>query len=183
MRRSVTTTVEVLLVALDAGVILAPSLVLAGAAQTGGLPDSHGLDLVGASAVIASVHAGVVWRRLRREVDEAGRVVDVWIAALDSVVVLAIGATLLLLLILGGFAEQHAALVNQGWPVLGLWIGVQALAVAIGEVSGRAVFRWLEPRSPGPPSGSPRRRGGRRSRPRGSPAAGAGRSGPTPGAA
>ena len=180
MRRSVTTTVEVLLTAFDAGVILAPSLVLAGAAQSGGLPDSHGIDLVVVSALIASVHAGVVWRRLRREVDEAGRIVDVWIAALDSIVVLGFGTTLLLLLILGGFAEQHAALVNQGWPVLGLWIGVQALAVAIAEVSGRAVFRWLEPRSTDPPSRRPRPRGGRRSRPPGTPAADVGRRGPAP---
>lgn len=148
MRRTVVTSGEVLVTALDAAVILAPSLVLFGAADKGGLADSHGLDLLIASGLLAAGHAAIIWRRLRREVREAGRLADVWIATLDSIVVLALGVTLLLLLVLGGFADQHAVLVNEGWPVVALWIGVQVVAIAIAELSGRAIFRWLEPRRP-----------------------------------
>lgn len=136
----------VLLAAADFAVILAPAVVLSVTARQGGLPRSHGRDLLVVSALIGLVHAKVVLDRLRDEVTHAGRLVDVWIAAFDSLVVLALGATGLLLAILGGFAEQHAALLNEGWPVLLLWIGIQLLAVAIAEISGRAIFRWLEPR-------------------------------------
>lgn len=134
------------LAATDFAVILAPSVVLLVTARQGGLPRSHGRDLLVVSAIIGLVHAKVVLDRLRDEVTHAGRLGDVWIAAFDSLVVLALGATGLLLVILGGFAEQHAALLNEGWPVLLLWVGIQLLAVAIAEVSGRAIFRWLEPR-------------------------------------
>lgn len=136
----------VVLAAVDFGVIVAPSVVLSVTARQGGLPGSHGRDLLVASGIIGLVHAKVVLDRLRDEVTHAGRLADVWIAAFDSLVVLALGATLLLLAVLGGFAEQHAALLNEGWPVLLLWVGILLVAVAIAEVSGRAVFRWLEPR-------------------------------------
>jgi hypothetical protein len=130
----------------DYVVVLAPSLVLAGAAHQGGLPDSHGIDLVVASAIIGAVHAVVVWNRLNDETRHAHRIVDVWISEFDSLVVLALGATMLLVAVLGGFAEQHAVLVNNGWPVIVLWFGVQSAAVVISEITGRVVFWWLEER-------------------------------------
>lgn len=128
-------------------VVLAPSLVLAGEAHQGGLPRSQGFDLVAASALIGTVHGAIVWRRLRDETRHAHRVVDVWISAFDALVVLAFGATVLLVIVLGGFAEQHSTLVNDGWPVIALWSGVQVSAVLISELTGRAVFWWLEERS------------------------------------
>ena len=128
-------------------VVIAPSVVLALTARQGGLPDTQGLDLVGASALIGAVHAVIVWNRLRDDTRHAHRIVDVWISEFDSLVVLALGATMLLVIVLGGFAEQHAALVNNGWPVVALWTGVQITAVAISEVIGRLIFRWLEERA------------------------------------
>ena len=129
----------------DAAVIMAPSIVLAVSARQGGLPGSHGLDLVAASLVIAVVDGVIAYGRLRGETRVAERRADVWIAALDSLVVLALGATLLMIAILGGFAEEHATIINEGWPVLALWVGVLLVAVTLAEVTGRVVFRWLEP--------------------------------------
>lgn len=129
---------------LDGAVLLAPSVVLALAAHKGGIPGHEGLDLVLASGVIAVGHGVVAARRLVDERRLATRAADAWIAALDALVVLALAATLLLIVVLGGFAEHHGVLVNQGWPVLALWIGIQLGAVALAEVTGRVVFRWLE---------------------------------------
>lgn len=127
-------------------VVIAPSLVLAGTARQGGLPRSNGLDLVAASTLIGAAHAVIVWNRLRDETRHAHRIGDVWISEFDSLVVLAFGATMLVVVVLGGLAEQHAVLVNNGWPVLALWVGVLLTAVLISEVSGRLIFRWLEER-------------------------------------
>lgn len=137
---------------IDFVVILAPSFVLAGTARQGGLPDSQGDDLMVASALIGAVHGVIVWTRLRDETRHAHRIIDVWISEFDSLVVLALGATMLLVIVLGGFAEQHAVLVNNGWPVIALWTGVQVTAVALSELSGRVVFRWLEPSTRPPPA-------------------------------
>jgi hypothetical protein len=128
-------------------VVMAPAVVLAAAAQQGGLPDSHGLDLLVASAILGAIHAVIVWRRLRDETRHAHRVVDVWISEFDALVVLALGATMLLVIVLGGLAEQHAVLVNNGWPVIALWAGVQLTAIAISELTGRLLFWWLEDRA------------------------------------
>lgn len=130
--------------AVDLAVIMAPSAALAVAAKKGGLSGSHGVDLLLASAAVGFLHAGVAFRRLTDETRVAARRLDVWIAAFDALVVLALGATLLLVIVLGGFAEQHAVLVNRGWAVVWLWIGVQLTAVAVAEVTGRWVFAWLE---------------------------------------
>jgi Kef-type K+ transport system membrane component KefB len=135
----------------DVAVLLAPSIVLADAAQKGGLTGAHGIDLVIASAVVGLLHAGVAYRRLVDENRLAARRVDVWIAAVDSLVVLALAATLLLIAVLGGFAAQHAVVVNRGWPVVWLWVGVQLGAVVIAELTGRTVFRWLEAAAPPAP--------------------------------
>ena len=59
--------------------------------------------------------------------------------------VLALSSSLLVLGVLEHFAVEHAAIANRGIPVVGLWFGLQLLAVAMAEVTGRAVFWWLEP--------------------------------------
>ena len=73
---------------------------------------------------------------------------DMWIAAFDSLVVLAFGATILLVAILYRFADEHASLVDRGYPVVVLWVGVQLVAIAAAEGTGRFVFWWLEPHEP-----------------------------------
>jgi hypothetical protein len=131
--------------ALDLMVIVAPSAVIALAARQGGLPGVHGLDLVIASTVLGAAHAWFVSARLRRELRHGARVNDEIIATFNSLVVLALGATGLFILILGGFAPEHAALINRGWPTLGLWIGVTLAAVLLAEITRSRILRWLEP--------------------------------------
>lgn len=144
-RKSGVRAVLVVFAALDLMVIAAPSVVIALAARKGGLPGAHGLDLVIASTVLGAAHAWFVSARLRRELRHGARVNDEIIAALNSLVVLALGATGLFILVLGGFAPQHAALINRGWPTLGLWIGVTFAAVLLAEVARSQILRWLEP--------------------------------------
>lgn len=148
-RRTTHRVGSVVFAAIDFLVVIAPSVVLAVNARQGGLPQSRGFDLVIASALIGSIHAAVVWSRLRDETRHAHRVIDVWISEFDSLVVLALGATVLLVIVLGGFTEQHAVMVNNGWPVLWLWSGVQVTAVVISELTGRLLFWWLEERAEG----------------------------------
>jgi hypothetical protein len=126
-------------------VIMAPALAIELAGDRGGLGDTEGLDLLGASALIATVHAIVAARRLRNEERMAVRRADVWIASLDALVVLALATTLLVLVGLVSFPDEHAALANRGYPVVLLWAGLQIVAVVLAEVAGRLVFRWLEP--------------------------------------
>lgn len=130
--------------AVDIAVLMAPSLVLAVTAEKGGLPGSHGIDLVIASGVVGLLHGAIAFSRLVDEGRVAARRLDVWLAAFDALVVLALGVTLLLIVVLGGFADAHAVLVNRGWAVVWLWIGVLLAAVALAEICGRLVFRWLE---------------------------------------
>ena len=82
-------------------VIMAPALAIEFAGDRGGLGDTEGLDLLSASAVIATIHAIVAARRLRDEERMAVRRADVWIASIDALVVLALGTTLLWLYVLG----------------------------------------------------------------------------------
>jgi hypothetical protein len=126
-------------------VIMAPSLAVKLAAQRGGMGSNEGLDLVIASAVIATPHAVIAARRLRLEDRTAVRHLDTWIAGIDALVVLALATTALVLTVLLGFAEEHAILANRGFPIVALWIGIQLVAVGLAEVAGRLVFRWLEP--------------------------------------
>ena len=70
---------------------------------------------------------------------------DIFIAAIDALVVLAFSTTMLVLVVLAVFADEHAAIANRGFPVVVLWIGVQLVAVALAEATGRFVFWWLEP--------------------------------------
>ena len=129
----------------DLAVIVAPSVAIKQAADRGGMGDTPGVDLVIGSLIIGSVHAVIAGRRLQSEERIALRRLDMWIAALNAIVVLGLLATLLLVAILRGFAEEHSSLANRNYPVLALWMGVQVLAVVCAEATGRFVFWWLEP--------------------------------------
>ena len=135
--------------AIDFAAIMAPSLYVTVAADQGGLGETEGVDLIVASAVIGLVHAVFAWRRLPDEERVAVRRADLWIAAVDALVVLGLASTLLLIAILYGFAGEHASLADEGFPVVGLWAGIQIGAVVLAELTGRFVFWWLEPHEPG----------------------------------
>jgi hypothetical protein len=143
-RRAAAEAAAVAYALVDVAVIMAPALVLSSSSYRSGVSGTPGLDLVLASAVVGAGHAVVAWARLRAEVRVAARRLDVWIASIDALVVLAVGVTLLMVMILEGFAGEHALLINEGWPVLGLWLGVLLLAVGVSELTGRLLFRWLE---------------------------------------
>ena len=134
--------------AIDFTVILAPALAVKLASDRGGMGDAEGVDLIVASTILGLVHAALAWVRLRSEKRIAVRRADMWIAALDALVVLAFGATMLLVAIFYGFADEHASLVDRGYPVVVLWVGVQLVAIAAAEGTGRIVFWWLEPHDP-----------------------------------
>ena len=130
--------------AVDFAAIMAPAVYLKVTADRAGLGD-QGVDLLWASTVIGAVHAVLAWSRLRSEKRIARRRADLWIAAIDALVVLALGATLLLIAVLHGFADEHASLADRGYPVVVLWIGIQLVAVTAAEATGWFVFWWLEP--------------------------------------
>lgn len=131
--------------AVDFAVILAPALAVKIAAERGGLGGAQGLDLIVASCVLGAAHAAVAWSRFLFEERTAVRRADMWIAAVDALVVLALGATVMLVAVLYGFSEEHASLADRGYPVVALWVGIQLAAIAIAEATGRFVFWWLEP--------------------------------------
>jgi hypothetical protein len=133
--------------AVDFAVLVAPAVAFKLASDRGGLGDAKGLDLIVASTLIGAVHAIVAGARLRAEEHTAVRRADMWIAAVDALVVLAFAATLLPAVVLWGFADEHASIAHDGYPVVALWVGVQLVAVALAEIVGRAVFWWLEPRT------------------------------------
>lgn len=130
---------------IDFAVILAPAVAVKMAADRGGMGDAEGVDLIIASAVLGLVHAFFAWKRLQHEEHVAVRRADMWISAVDALAVLALGATVLLLAILYGFADEHASVADRGYPVVVLWTGVQVVAVVLAELTGRFVFWWLEP--------------------------------------
>jgi len=134
--------------AIDFTVILTPALAVKLASDRGGMGDAEGVDLIVASTILGIAHAALAWARLRSEKRIAVRRADMWIAAVDSLVVLTFGATMLLVAILYRFADEHASLVDRGYPVVVLWVGVQLLAIAAAEGTGRFVFWWLEPHDP-----------------------------------
>lgn len=125
--------------------LAAPAVMLAVAADKGGLPYAHGLDLVGASLVIGAASGSIVWRRLRREQQARVMFASVLIAEFDALVVLALLSTGLLIVLLGGLAPEHAAIVNNGWPIVLVWVATQLSAVGLTELIRSAVLRWLEP--------------------------------------
>ena len=130
---------------IDFLVVLAPALAVKAAADRGGMGDTQGIDLLLASGALGVVHAVIAGARLRSEERTVVRRPDMWIAAFDALVVLALAATILPVVVLWGFADEHASLANHGHPVVALWLGVQVVAVVLAEVTGRFVFWWLEP--------------------------------------
>jgi hypothetical protein len=131
--------------AVDFLVILAPALAVKVASDRGGMGDTDGLDLLMASAALGAVHALIAGARLRSEERTVVRRPDMWIAAADALVVLMLGATMLPVVVLWGFADEHASIADGGHPVVALWLGVQLVAVVLAEITGRVVFWWLEP--------------------------------------
>jgi hypothetical protein len=149
MRRELTDRIAPPIYAVvDFAVIVAPALAVKLAAERGGMGDAEGVDLILASAVLGAAHAVVARSRLRSEERIAVRRADMWIAAVDALVVLALGATVLLVAVLYGFSDEHASLADRGYPVVALWTGLQLVAIAVAEATGRFVFWWLEPHEP-----------------------------------
>ena len=149
MRRSAAFVGVAIFSALHVLVLAGPATVLAMTADKGGLTSLHGFDLVGISLVIGAAHAYIVEHRLVPELREVDVRLDAFLAAFNALVVLALVTTGLLVGLLGGFARQHAAMLNDGWPVVGLWTLVLLGAVAAAELVRSLVLRWLEPRHEG----------------------------------
>lgn len=127
------------------GAVLAPALAVRWAVFRSDIGGVAGGDLVAASAIVGAGHATIAWTRLRCEKRTAARRSHIWIASLNALVVLALSASLLVLAVLEHFANEHAAIANRGVPVVALWTGLQLVAVALAEMTGRLVFWWLEP--------------------------------------
>lgn len=127
------------------GAVLAPALAVRWAVLRSGISGVAGRDLVAASVLVGAGHAAVAWTRLCCETRTAARRSDIWIASLNALVVLALSASLLVLGVLASFADEHARFANFGMPVVALWAGLQLVAVALAEATGRLVFWWLEP--------------------------------------
>jgi hypothetical protein len=125
--------------------VLAPALAVRWAVFRSDIGGVAGRDIVAASVLVGAGHAAVAWTRLRCEKRTAARRSHIWIASLNALVVLALSASLLVLGVLVLFADEHAAIANRGLPVVVLWGGLQLVAVALAEMTGRLVFWWLEP--------------------------------------
>jgi hypothetical protein len=144
-RRTIDRLVATVYAAACFGAVLAPALAVRWAVFRSDIGGIAGRDVVAASVLVGGGHAAVAWIRLRSEERTALRRSHIWIASLNALVVLALGASLLVLGVLAAFADEHAAVANQGLPVVALWAGLQLLAVALAEATGRLVFWWLEP--------------------------------------
>ena len=112
-------------------------------------------DILAASAAAGAAYVVLAWRRLRDEQRIAARRLHLWIASLNALVVLALSASVLLLLVLYWFPDEHASLANRGFPVFLLWAGVQGVAILLAEATARFVFWWLEPHGPSTPGPGP----------------------------
>jgi hypothetical protein len=144
-RRTVDRLVAAVYAAACFGAVLAPALAVRWAVFRSDIGGVAGRDIVAASVLVGAGHASVAWTRLRCEERTAARRSHIWIASLNALVVLALSASLLVLCVLERFAEAHAAIANHGLPVVVLWAGLQLIAVALAEATGRIVFWWLEP--------------------------------------
>jgi hypothetical protein len=144
-RRTIDRLVATVYAAACFGAVLAPALAVRWAVFRSDIGGIAGRDVVAASVLVGGGHAAVAWIRLRSEERTALRRSHIWIASLNALVVLALSASLLVLGVLAVFADEHAAVANQGLPVVALWAGLQLLAVALAEATGRLVFWWLEP--------------------------------------
>jgi hypothetical protein len=130
---------------LSAGVLLSPAIAVTLSSEHGGMREAADADLLFASGAIGVALAVLSMTRLRSEENTVVRRPDMWIAALDSLVVLMFFATLLPLVVLWGFPDEHATMAQRGYPVVALWAGVQVIAILLAEATGRFVFWWLEP--------------------------------------
>lgn len=125
-------------------VVVAPALVLQGAAARGGIaPSLQAFDLVVVSFVVGLGYAVVAHRRLRRQSGETRFQANTWIAAVHALVVLALLASALLAVVLHGLGIFRAPLAEEETPLLLLWALVHLAAMAVAEGVERAVFRWL----------------------------------------
>ena len=138
----------VLYALVDAAVIIFPAVAVRATGQRVGIEGEYDADLLVASVIIGSVHAVIAWRRLVDEERAAERAVDVWIASIDALVVLAFCSTFLITAVLLGFTGVHALLAQRGAPVVLLWSGMAVVSVVLAEITGHLVYRWLEPRHP-----------------------------------
>lgn len=143
MRRHAEHIAAVLLAVGHLGALVAPAAILAATADKGGLPGLGGYDLLVASTVVGLVHAGVVGARLQRARREVG-LTNALLAGIDGLLVVALLATGLLFVVLGAQGPLGAVLINEGVPLLVLWVAVQVVAVLLGEAVQRAVGRWLD---------------------------------------
>jgi hypothetical protein len=132
----------------DAAVVIAPAVAVRATGARAGIEGEYDVDLLVASAIVGGVHAVVAWRRLVDEERAAERAVDVWIASIDALVVLAFCSTFLITAVLLGFTDVHALLAQRGAPVVVLWAGCAVVSVLLAELTGHLVYRWLEPEHP-----------------------------------
>ena len=112
-------------------------------------------DILAASVAMGTVHMVLAWRRVRDEERIATRRLHVWIASLNALVVLALSASVLMLLVLYLFPDEHASLANRGFPIFLLLAGVQGVAILLAEATARLIFWWLEPHRPAGVSATP----------------------------
>lgn len=140
---------------LHVAAIVAPAMVLAGAARKGGLPWAHGLDLLAVSAAVGLTHAALVRRRIRTASEDQRAAC---IASANGLVVVALLTTAGLFLGLGGLAPEHAAAVNKGWHVVAAWGCLQVAAVLLSTWSRQRIAAWL--RRDGARRGAPNERPG-----------------------
>lgn len=125
-------------------VLVAPATAIKLGAGRSGMHGASDNDLLIASALLGAALAVLSASRLRSEEMHAVRRPDMWIAAFDALVVLMLGATVLPLVVLWGFTDEHATMAQEGYPVVALWVGLQIVAVVLAEATGRFVFWWLE---------------------------------------
>lgn len=133
---------------IDALVVIAPAVAVRATGARAGIEGEYDLDLFVTSVVIGVIHAVVAWRRLVDEERAAERAVDVWIASINALVVLAFCSTFLITGVLLGFTDVHALLAQRGAPVVLLWAGCAVVSVLLAELTGHWVYRWLEPEHP-----------------------------------
>jgi hypothetical protein len=126
-------------------VVLAPALVMRVGVLDAGV-GSVDDDILIASVLVGLVHAVLAWNRLHGDEGTRQRRTYVWIASLDALVVLALGASLLLLAVLISFPDEHTSLGNRGFPVVTMWAAIQLVAVLLAEATARIMLWWLEPR-------------------------------------
>jgi hypothetical protein len=144
-------------IAVAAGFTLAGAIVIvapAVAMRWGVLHDGVGsldADILVASLAVAAFNAAVSWERLLYEERAARERLHVWIASLNALVALALGATVLVVFVLLFFPDEHASLADRGFPVIILWAGTQLVAVLLAEATARLCFGYLEPGAPRPP--------------------------------